>query len=121
MLKEIAVLITALLTASQAYADTASWYSYQSCRKEGTSGVFTASGARFDENALTCALPHHSFGKSYRVTNLKNGKSVIVRHNDYGPNKKLVKSGRVIDLSKGAFRKIADLKTGVINVKVEAV
>jgi len=101
-------------------AETASWYSTQSCQKEGTSGIFTASGEKFDENALTCAMRSRDFGKYYRITNLDNGKSVVVCHTDFGPNKKLWKKGRIVDLSKGAFRKIADLRKGIINVKVEA-
>ena len=60
------------------------------------------------------------FGKWYKVTNLKNGKFVIVKHNDFGPNKKLHDSGRIIDLSLGAFEQIADPKLGVIEVRVEA-
>jgi rare lipoprotein A len=102
-------------------AETASWYSTQSCQKEGTSGIFTASGEKFDENALTCAMRSRDFGKYYRVTNLANGKSVIVKHNDFGPNKKLHKKGRIVDLSKGAFKAIANLKRGIVNVKVEAI
>ena len=112
-------LVIFLLLCSTAYADTASYYTYESCRKEGTSGVFTASGERFDENALTCAMRNRDFGGMYKVTNLDNGKSVIVRCNDFGPNKKLYQKGRVIDLSKGAFLRIADLKQGVITVSVE--
>ena len=98
---------------------TASYYTYESCRREGTSGVWTASGERFNENDLTCALRSRDFGKFYKVTNLDNGKSVIVRHNDFGPNKKLHAKGRIIDLSKGAFKSIAALSRGVINVRVE--
>jgi rare lipoprotein A len=98
----------------------ASWYSYQSCVREGTSGVFTATGERFNENDFTCAMPNRSmFGKMVRVTNLDNGKSVTVRCNDYGPAKRLVKKGRIIDLSKGAFAKIASLKRGLIFVRIE--
>ena len=98
---------------------TASWYSSESCQREGTSGILTASGERFDENALTCAMRSRDFGRFYKITNLVNGKSVIVKHTDFGPNKKLWKKGRIVDLSKAAFEKISDLKTGVINVKVE--
>lgn len=110
---------SAPLHASQ--QTTASYYTYESCVREGTSGVWTASGERFNENDLTCALRSRQWGGKYRVTNLENGKSVIVRHNDFGPNKKLHSKGRIIDLSKGAFKSIADLKHGVINVKVEAI
>ena len=97
----------------------ASWYSEESCKREGTSGVWTASGERFDEEGLTCALPSHHFGKKYKVTNIQNGRSVVVRHNDYGPSKWLVKKGRIIDLSKGAFRRLAPLHKGLLKVRVE--
>lgn len=98
----------------------ASWYSYQSCVREGTSGVFTATGERFNEMDFTCAMPSRKmFGKMVKVTNLENGKSIVVRCNDYGPAKRLVKKGRIIDLSKGAFAKIASLKRGLIRVRVE--
>jgi rare lipoprotein A len=97
---------------------TASYYTYESCRREGTSGVWTASGERFNENDFTCAMRSRDFGKYYKVTNLNNGKSVIVRHNDFGPAKKLAKQGRIIDLSRGAFSAIADLRLGVIPVEV---
>jgi len=98
---------------------TASWYSTKSCQREGTSGVWTASGERFNDNGLTCAMRSRDFGKYYKVTNLANNKSIIVKHNDFGPNKKLAAEGRVIDLSKAAFAKIADLKVGLIKVEVK--
>ena len=98
---------------------TASYYTYRSCVREGTSGVWTASGERFNENDLTAAMWGVRFSTLVKVTNLTNGKTVIVRINDRGPSKRLVRKGRIIDLSKGAFLRIADLKRGVINVKVE--
>lgn len=107
----------------------ASWYSSESCRREGTSGVWTASGEPYFENDLTCALRRRDFGHFYRVTNLDNGKFVVVKHNDFGPSRGWYDrrrgvyhnlSGRVIDLSKGAFQKLADTRHGVIRrVKVE--
>ena len=118
--RSILVAFLALSWASSAYSQTASWYSTESCKREGTSGVFTASGEPFNENALTCALPNRKFGSFYKVTNLANGKSVVVRHNDFGPSKKLVQQGRIIDLSKGAFSKIANLKEGLISVRVDS-
>ena len=109
----------------------AAWYSSQSCKHEGTSGVWTASGERFRDSALTCALRQRNFGQYYRVTNLANGKSVVVKHNDFGPARRWrdPKSGkthdlsrRVIDLSKGAFQKIADPRQGIIKrVRIEKV
>jgi hypothetical protein len=68
-------------------------------------------------NDLTCASLDFAHGKYLRVTNRTNGKSVIVLVNDSGPYGK----GRVIDLNKPAFKKIADLGSGVINVKVEEI
>ncbi len=100
----------------------ASWYSEASCKREGTSGVWTASGERFRDEGLTCAMPdRRMFGRRFRVTNVRTGRSVIVTCNDYGPNKRLVRAGRVVDLSKGAFRAIASLKNGLIRVRVEEV
>ncbi len=109
----------------------AAWYSSQSCKHEGTSGVWTASGERFREMAFTCAMRRRDFGQYYRVTNLANGKSVVVKHNDFGPSLRWrnPKTGvthdlshRVIDLSKGAFQKIAEPRQGVLKrVRVEKV
>lgn len=64
--------------------------------------------------AASTSLPMGSYA---RVTNLANGKSVVVQINDYGPQGK----GRIIDLDKVAFTSIASLGVGVIGVKVEAV
>lgn len=79
-------------------------------------GKKMANGKRFDKNALTCAHNKYPFGTKLRVTNPKNGKSVIVTVTDRGGFNKL---GRIIDLSEGAFKKIASLKSGVIKVKIE--
>jgi rare lipoprotein A len=86
-----------------------------------TFNTHTASGEVFDEDAMTCAMPHRDFGRFYKVTNLANGKSVVVRHNDLGPSRKMQAQGRIIDLSRGAFAKIADLRLGLIKVKVQVV
>lgn len=81
-------------------------------------GVFhgrtTASGEKFDKNKMTCASNHYKIGTMLEVTNVLNGKSVVVKVNDTGGFK-----GKKIDLSEGAFKKIANLKQGVIRVKVE--
>lgn len=99
---------------------TASYYTARSCKEEGTSGVWTASGERYNENDLTCATRDRSlFGKYIKVTNLENGNSILVQVNDFGPNKKLFRSGRIIDLSKGAFSKLDSLKKGIIKVSIK--
>lgn len=77
----------------------------------------TASGEIFNQNALTAAHRTYKFGTKLRVVNLKNGKEVVVIINDRGPFVK----GRIIDLSKSAFKAIANTKKGVIEVKIEVV
>ena len=78
----------------------------------------TASGEVFNSRALTCASWDYHFGTRLKVTNAKNNKTVIVRVNDRGPNKRL---GRAIDLTKRAFSKIADTKQGLVIVRIERV
>jgi rare lipoprotein A len=77
----------------------------------------TSNGEIFDQGKLTAAHRTLPFGTKVRVTNSQNGKSVIVRVNDRGPFAK----GRIIDLSSSAFKTIASLNAGVINVKIEVV
>jgi rare lipoprotein A len=114
-------LVLSCIFSQNSFALTASYYTYESCVREGTSGVWTASGERYNENALTCASRTYAFGQRLIITNVDNGRSVIVRVNDRGPNKKLYKKGRVIDLSKGAFAQIANLQQGIINITVKAI
>lgn len=87
----------------------ASWYG------PGFNGKKTASGEKFDMYKLTAAHKKLSFGTKVRVTNLKNGKSVIVKINDRGPFVK----GRVIDLSKKAAQEIDMINAGHVPVKIE--
>lgn len=77
----------------------------------------TASGERFDQSALTAAHKKLPFGTRVRVTNIANGKTVVVRINDRGP----FVNGRIIDLSRSAFTRIGNTRSGVINVKIEVV
>jgi rare lipoprotein A len=76
----------------------------------------TASGEIFDMYALTAAHRSLPFGTKVKVTNLKNGKSVIVTINDRGP---FGKKERIIDLSYGAALKLDMIKNGVVPVKIE--
>lgn len=78
-------------------------------------GSTTASGESFDPDGLTAAHKTWKFGTKVRVTNLANGKSVVVRVNDRGP----YVSGRCIDLARGAFVAVASISAGVINAKYE--
>jgi rare lipoprotein A len=80
-------------------------------------GRKTASGEIYDENAFTAAHRTLAFGTVVKVTNLGNGKSVVVRINDRGPFGK--KKERIIDLSLAAARKIDMVKAGVVPVLLE--
>ncbi|MFM5393138.1 septal ring lytic transglycosylase RlpA family protein [Aeromonas veronii] len=78
-------------------------------------GKKTASGELYRNNLNSAAHMELPFGSMVRVTNLANGKNVVVKVNDRGA----FKSGRIIDLSKSAFGSIANIREGVIKVKVE--
>ena len=78
----------------------------------------TASGERYKKGEFTCAMRKRDFGKYYLVCNLENNKCVEVRHNDFGPAAYLFRRGRIVDLSRNAFAKIADVNKGVIRVRV---
>ena len=74
-----------------------------------------ASGGWFNPNALTAAHKTLRFGTRVRVTNLRNGRSVIVRINDRGPYIK----GRIIDLSRRAADIVGMRKSGIAPVRVD--
>ena len=92
-----------LLTPSVAKS-YATYYTIRSCQREGTSGILTASGQPYDEQAMTCALPHHRFGGWYRVCG--SAGCATVRHNDYGPGRKARAKGVVIDLTPVSFLQV---------------
>lgn len=76
----------------------------------------TASGERFSRHALTAAHKSLPLGCRCKVTNLRNGKTVIVRINDRGPYIR----GRIIDLTPAAAEKIGfGSSQGIAKVKVE--
>ena len=77
----------------------------------------TASGETFNPGGLTAAHRTLPMGSRVRVTNVNNGKSVVVRVNDRGPFAKR----RVIDLSEGAARRIGMLGAGTAMVRMELV
>ena len=84
----------------------ASFYGYEH------HGMRTANGERFDANAMTAAHRSLPFGTRLRVTNQSNGKSVVIRVNDYGPTI----PSRIIDLSRGAFASIASPSSGLAEI-----
>ena len=93
----------------------AAWYS----KKDPGVKRHTANNEIFNDKAMTCAIWDVPFNQRIRVTNLDNGKSIIVRVNDRGPHKRLIRQGRVIDLTKTAFAQIASLEKGLIRTRLE--
>jgi rare lipoprotein A len=91
------------------FTGQASWYG------PGFHGRHTASGEVFNQNALTAAHRTLPFGTQVRVTNVHNGRQVVVRINDRGPFSR----GRVIDLSAAAAQAIGLRGAGVGPVQVE--
>jgi rare lipoprotein A len=77
-------------------------------------GRTTASGATFDQNALTAAHRSLPFGSRIEVTNLRNGQRVEVEVNDRGP----FIPRRIVDLSRGAARRIGAIGHGVVPVRL---
>ena len=90
------------------FGGRASWYG------PGFHGRLTANGERYNQYAFTAAHRYLRFGTKVRVTNLNNGRSVIVRINDRGP----FVGGRVIDLSAAAASSLNMINSGVAPVKV---
>ena len=88
----------------------ASWY----CIK-CNGGTHTSSGETLRDYAMTAAHKTLPMGTKVRVTNMDNGKSVVVRINDRGPYIKR----RIIDVTKGAARKLGFLNKGIVPVMVE--
>jgi rare lipoprotein A (peptidoglycan hydrolase) len=75
----------------------------------------TASGEKFDSGALTMAHPSLPFGTMVKVTNLRNGRSVVVRVNDRGP----FVGKRIADLSQAAASEIGMMRRGIARVRIE--
>jgi rare lipoprotein A len=97
---------------NQAYQiGTASWYG------EYFVGKPTASGEDFDMYDMTAAHPSLPLGSYVRVTNLRNGRAVVVKVNDRGP----IVPGRIIDLSYGAAQVLAFENHGLQRVRLDLV
>jgi rare lipoprotein A len=90
---------------------TASWYG------EDFDGKPTASGEDYDMYDMTAAHPTLPLGSYVKVTNLHNGRAVVVKVNDRGP----IVQGRIIDLSYGAARVLHFEHRGVQKVRLDVV
>jgi rare lipoprotein A len=77
----------------------------------------TASGALYNHNLETAAHRKIPFGSKIEVTNVTNGKSVVVVVNDRGPFVK----GRIVDLSKSAFSSIGSTSAGLLKVEIKVI
>ncbi|RLQ86857.1 septal ring lytic transglycosylase RlpA family protein [Notoacmeibacter ruber] len=101
-----AALAFSVAAPAQAACGKASWYG------PGFHGKKTASGEAFNQNAMTAAHKTLPLGSKVRVTNERNGRSIVVRINDRGP----YAHGRVLDLSKGAAAKLGFIRAGHTSV-----
>ena len=109
MKKFFALSLTGLFLFTVA-AEAKTYTGYASFYKMGRR---TANGERFKPNGLTAAHRSLAFGTRIKVTNLANGKSVVVRINDRGP----FGGRRIIDLSYGAAKAVGLVRAGVGKVK----
>lgn len=115
MLKRILTTLAVMLFSilySQSTTGKASYYG------EKHQGKRTASGEVFNMWSMTCASNLFPLGTRLKITNPENDKSIIVTVNDRGG---FGKYGRILDLSKGAFAKIASVSKGIITVVVHKV
>jgi len=92
----------------------ASWYS----RHSPGINDRTANNELFDDTKIACAIWGLPFNSRVLVANILNGKWVVARVNDRGPHQRLVLQGRVIDLTKAAFERLAPSKKGLAFVVV---
>jgi rare lipoprotein A len=101
----LSIFVITTQAAEAAQTGVASYYKH---------GRKTANGERFNPNGYTAAHRSLPFGTKVLVTNLHNGRSVIVRINDRGPFAR----GRVIDLSYGAAQVVGLTASGTAKVKI---
>lgn len=99
-----------LLLALPAAADVASWYG------DELRGRKMANGKPFDPDALTCASWFYPLGTRLAISN--KDCTVFVTVTDRGPARRLVAQGRTLDLSRAAFRRLAPLRVGLIDVSI---
>lgn len=100
--------MTNLLAA--AMITISSWYGPECAGKP------MANGKPFNPAAMTCASWDYPLGTKLRIEH--NARSVVVTVTDRGPAKRLCREGRRLDLSQGAFRRLAPLERGLIRVKI---
>jgi len=90
---------------------TASWYG------PGFHGLYTSNGELYNQEAISAAHKNLPLPSYLKVTNLENGKAIVVRVNDRGP----FHGDRILDLSRGAAHQLGILGPGTAKVQVELV
>jgi len=85
----------------------------------GFNGDETASGEKFDQRKLVAAHRTLPLGSVVRVTNLENGRRVVLRVIDRGPFGKNHRKGCIIDVSKAAARQLGFVEDGLSRVRVD--
>ncbi len=93
----------------------ASWYG------PGFQGEETASGEIFNQREMVAAHRSLPLGSVVRVTNLENGRRVVLRVIDRGPYGRNYRKGTIIDVSRGAARRLDFIRDGLVRVRVEVV
>lgn len=91
--------------------------SFASFYHDKFNGRKTASGEVFDNSKLTAANMRLPFGTKVKITNLRTGKTVVVKVNDRGP----FHASRAFDLSKAAFSAIGNPNSGTIPIEYEII
>lgn len=109
MIIGLGILLNLLSFKENVRVSTASYY------HDKFNGKRTASGEIFNNKGFSAANKTLPFGTRVKITNIKTGKSVVVRVNDRGPHTK----NRDFDLSKAAFQEIADIRSGIIPIEYE--
>nr|WP_050717236.1 septal ring lytic transglycosylase RlpA family protein [Aeromonas tecta] len=121
--KGLLVSLSLLLAACSSQPDASKSGSWRGYTQSGLASYYadryhnkkTASGEPYKSNTNTAAHMSLPFGSLVKVTNVANGKSVVVRVNDRGNFPR----GRVIDLSRAAFSSIGNTRAGLIKVNLE--
>ena len=113
----LSALVAALLLLPLGAEELLTAETYASYYGEAFNGRPTSSGEIFDMNAYTAAHKTLPFGTFLEVTNLENGKKVVVRVNDRGP----FVPNREIDLSKAAAKSLGMISRGITRVSIKRV
>jgi rare lipoprotein A len=93
----------------------ASWYG------PGFHGEETASGEIFDQREMVAAHRTLPLGSVIRVTNLENGRRVTLRVIDRGPYGRNFRKGTIVDVSRGAARRLRMIRDGIVKVRIDVV